>query len=92
MQLHKVSTREFRNNISQYLSGKEPIAVLKHGQIVGYYFPVLVEPDLQELESLKLAAKRLDDLLKSRGITEDELVEDFRKIRQQNRVEQNDDC
>ena len=34
-----------------------------------------------ELESLKIAAEKLDRLLAEKGITEDELVSEFRQLR-----------
>ena len=86
MKLQKVSPREFRNNISQYLSGKDPIAVLRHGQTIGYYFPANPDGDNIEIETLKLAAQSLDALLKSKRVTEDELVEEFQKMRQEDRA------
>jgi hypothetical protein len=85
MELEKVSTRDFRNNISKYLSGNHPVAILRHGQTIGYYFPAQIDQNKLEIETLKLAALRLDNLLQAKGITEDELVEDFQNIRQQER-------
>jgi hypothetical protein len=42
-----------------------------------------VEPEKAELEVLKSAAAKLDALLEEKGISEDELVEEFRQLRQQ---------
>ena len=36
-----------------------------------------------ELKSLKVAAEKLDWLLAEKGITEEELVEEFRQLRQE---------
>ena len=83
--LQKVGIREFRNQMAKYLNTTEPIAVTRHGQTVGYFFPTHQEPSKVELEKLKLAAAKLDALLAEQGIQEDELVEEFRQFRQQNR-------
>ena len=36
-----------------------------------------------QIESLKIAAEKLDRLLIDKGITEDELVEEFRQLQQE---------
>ena len=36
-----------------------------------------------ELKSLKIAAEKLDRLLADKGVTEDELVKEFRQLRQE---------
>ena len=83
MVLHKIGIREFRNNLSKSLKGTTPVAVMRHGQTVGYFLPAHVEPEQAELEALKLAAAKLDALLEEKGISEDMLVEEFRQLRQQ---------
>jgi hypothetical protein len=61
--LRKIGIREFRNNLAKYLNGTTPIAVMRHGQTVGYFFPTHQEPNKAELEALKSAAAKLDALL-----------------------------
>jgi antitoxin (DNA-binding transcriptional repressor) of toxin-antitoxin stability system len=80
--LQKIGIREFRNNLAKYLSANEPVAVMRHGQTVGYFLPTHKKPEQAELESLKMAAAKLDELMASSGITEDELIEEFRQLRQ----------
>ena len=80
--LEKIGIREFRNNLAKYLSATEPVAVMRHGQTVGYFLPTQKKPEQAELESLMRAAEKLDRLLVDSGITEDELVEEFRQLRQ----------
>ena len=79
--LEKIGIREFRNNLAKYISATEPIAVMRHGQTVGYFLPTHKKPEQAELESLMQAAEKLDRLLAEKGITEDELVEEFRQLR-----------
>ena len=81
--LRKIGMREFRNNLAKYLNGTSPIAVMRHGQTVGYFLPAHQEPEKAELEALKSAAAKLDALLQEKGISEDELVDEFRQLRQQ---------
>ena len=80
--LQKIGVREFRNNLAKYLNATSPIAVMRHGQTVGYFFPAHQEPEKAELEALKSAAAKLDALLQEKGISEDELVNEFRQLRQ----------
>ena len=58
----KVSIVELRANLADYLKGKEPIAIVRYGQTIGYYVPATVDEEA-ERESLKQAVSRLDGLL-----------------------------
>ena len=79
--LEKIGMREFRSNLAKYISATEPVAIMRHGQTVGYFFPTQKKPEQAELESLMRAAEKLDRLLASKGITEDELVEEWGQLR-----------
>lgn len=81
MDLEKINMREFRNNIAKYLSTKNLVAVTRHGQIIGYFVPTKADEIDLEFENLKVLANRLNNLLKEKGISEDDLVEDFKKLR-----------
>ena len=81
--LQKIGIREFRNNLAKYINATSPIAVMRHGPTVGYFLPTHIEPEKAELEALKSAAAKLDALLEEREISEDELVDEFRQLRQQ---------
>lgn len=80
--LERIGMREFKNNLAKYLSANSPVAVMRHGQTVGYFIPTHKAPRQAELESLELAASKLDKLLSSHGISEDELVAEFRQLRE----------
>ena len=77
----KVGMREFRAHLPQYLLTATPVAVTRHGETVGYYLPTHHHSEKQELDSLKRAAKKLETLLLSQGVTEDELLAEFRALR-----------
>lgn len=83
--LQKIGMREFRDNLAKYLNAADPIAVMRHGQTVGYFFPTPLEPALAEIEGLKRAAEKLDILLQENEISEDVLVHEFRQLREQER-------
>ncbi len=79
--LQKIGIRDFRDNLAKYLSSSAPVAILRHGQTVGYFVPTQLQPAQSEQESLKRAAAALDALLLEHGIDEDTLLAEFRQLR-----------
>ncbi len=81
MEATKVGMREFREQLARYLESDAPIAVTKHGRTVGLYIPLRHEPAEQDLAALRHAGQRLDEWLREQGVTEDELVAEFKTRR-----------
>ena len=81
--LTRVGVREFREDLAEYLDSPTPVAITRHGQTVGYYIPARSSEDEQELLALKRAVERLAALLAEHGISEDEVVREFRARRSQ---------
>ena len=79
--MKKIGLREFESDLEKYISVNEPVAVMHHGQTVGYFLPTYKKSE--PIEFLKIAAEKLDRLLIDKGITEDELVEEFRQLQQE---------
>ena len=79
--LSKVSIREFRSHLAQYAGASSPIVVTRHGETVGYYIPARPSPDKAEIDALKEAASRLDALLAQAGVSEEDMLAEFRKLR-----------
>ena len=79
--LTHVGVREFREALAEYLDAASPVAITRHGQTVGYYVPACGKADEQELATLRQAVSQLESLLAERGITEDEVVREFRTRR-----------
>ncbi|MBK9168921.1 MAG: prevent-host-death protein [Bryobacterales bacterium] len=78
----RVGIREFREKLATYvLESDAPVAITRHGDTVGYFIPARRNRSDEERAALKEAAERLDALLASKGITEDELVADFKRWR-----------
>lgn len=86
MEATKVGVREFRENLSSYLESKKPIHVTRHGATIGVYVPT-PRPDVKkaDLEALRVAGEKVDEMLRAAGVTEDELVEDFKRLRKSSR-------
>jgi PHD/YefM family antitoxin component YafN of YafNO toxin-antitoxin module len=78
----KVGIREFREKLATYLLESDAhIAITRHGDTVGYYIPTRRKRSETDRAALKEAAARLDAILAAKGITEDELVADFKRWR-----------
>ncbi len=82
-QLKHVGIREFRETLAQCLDSPSPVAITRHGQTVGYYIPTRSQVNEQELLSLRRAIEELEALLVDHGISEDEVVREFRSHRLQ---------
>ncbi|MBV9033458.1 MAG: prevent-host-death protein [Acidobacteriaceae bacterium] len=81
MEPTKVGVREFRDKLAYFLEAKTPVAITRHGETVGLYIPTRRRASNRDLTALKAAAAKLDAMLEEAGISEDELVEDFKRLR-----------
>ncbi len=85
IQTTRVGIREFRENLSSYLESKTPVAITRHGTTIGIYVPTKPKPSQADLEALRVAGEKMQELIASAGTTEDELLEDFKKARHRRR-------
>ncbi|MGB6688143.1 MAG: prevent-host-death protein [Terracidiphilus sp.] len=82
----KVGIREFRDKLSSYLLQSEsPVAITRHGDTIGFYIPARRKRTQEEKQALREAAARVQTMMAERGITEDEIVEDFKRFRAERR-------
>jgi hypothetical protein len=82
METVKVGVREFRENLAGYLESGAPLAIMRHGETLGFYIPVQKRSRKAALEGMRAAAKDLDAMISSWGVAEDELMEEYKKLRQ----------
>ncbi len=76
--MKNVGVREFRDHASSYLSGEEPLAVRRHGRVLGFYLPVKHKSDAQELQAaLRELGESLAALRRETGLSEEDLVEEL---------------
>ncbi|MGA3213720.1 MAG: prevent-host-death protein [Terriglobales bacterium] len=76
----RVGIREFREKLATYLlEGDTPLAITRHGDTVGYYLPARRKRTATERAALKQAASRLHRALAAEGISEEEVVKDFKR-------------
>ena len=79
MEAVRVGIREFREKLASYLLESDvPVAITRHGDTVGYYIPARRKRADTERAALKEAASRLQQLLAAEGISEDEILADFK--------------
>jgi len=81
----KVGIREFRERLATFLEAGAPVAITRHGETIGFYIPTRRKPKNEDLTALRTAAAQLDAMIEAAGVTEDELVEDFKKARRSGR-------
>ena len=84
--IESVGIREFRANLHKYTTASNtPIAVTSHGRPVGYYIPAQPSPQKEDFEALKIAVSKLSSILEESGVTEDEIIEEFDRLRKQDK-------
>ncbi len=86
MQTTKVGICEFRENLSEYLESKTPVAITRHGATIGIYVPTKPKPSQADLDALRLAGEKMQELIAAAGTGEDELVADFKRLRRERRI------
>ncbi len=86
MQTTKVGIREFRENLADYLESKTPVAITRHGATIGIYVPTKPKPSQADLEALRVAGEKMQELIAAAGTSEDEILSDFKKLRRVRRV------
>lgn len=84
-EMETVGIREFREKLAEYLESSAPVAITRHGETIGFYLPVRRKRTEAEWAEFDRAAARLDKMLAARGVTEEELVEEFKRLRRQKR-------
>jgi len=82
METIRVGIREFRERLASYLlESDKPLAITRHGDTVGYYLPARRKRSEAERSALRQAAARLQEMLAAEGLTEDEMIADFKRWR-----------
>jgi len=82
MQTLKVGIREFREKLASYLLESDaPVAITRHGDTIGYYIPARRKRTEMERAALEEAASRLQQMLADKGMSEEEVVADFKRWR-----------
>ncbi|HEU4743525.1 MAG TPA: hypothetical protein VFS50_18195 [Meiothermus sp.] len=80
--IRQVGVREFREELAAFLNNPEPVAVTRHGRTIGYFIPA---PDPErakaDLQTFLKSASRVEALLSELGVTEEEILDEFKQRR-----------
>jgi PHD/YefM family antitoxin component YafN of YafNO toxin-antitoxin module len=86
MATQSVGIREFRDKLATYLLESDgPLAITRHGDTIGYYLPTKRKRTEAEKKALEEAGERMQEMMKAAGVTEDEIIEDFQRLRKEGR-------
>ena len=77
-----VAIRQFWSKLATcVLEGDSPIAITRHGDTVGYFIPVRRKRTEAERQALTAAVAQLGQMLQKQGVTEEDLIADFKRLR-----------
>lgn len=86
METARVGIKKFRSKLAQYLLENDtPIAITRHGETIGFFIPAKSKRHEAERLAFQETAPRFDRLLEESGVTEEDLVADFKAWRVQKR-------
>ncbi|MGD0732522.1 MAG: prevent-host-death protein [Terracidiphilus sp.] len=86
METQRVGIREFRDKLASYLlESDKALAITRHGDTIGYYLPARRKRSEAEKEALRQAGERMQRMMEASGVTEDEIIEDFKQWRKEGR-------
>jgi hypothetical protein len=79
MFMRHVGIREFRDKATGLLRGPEPLAVERHGKVIGFYIPVEEQKagNEQFREALARLERTVEEVIEKTGMTEEELAAAF---------------
>jgi hypothetical protein len=73
--MEHIGVRDFRDRATHYLHLGKPIAIERHGEVVGYYLPVK-KRDPEDLQRrLAILEEVVERVLSDTGLSEDELAQ-----------------
>jgi PHD/YefM family antitoxin component YafN of YafNO toxin-antitoxin module len=86
MEAIRVGIREFRDKLANYLLESDaPVTITRHGDTVGYYIPARRKRSESERDALRQMAAQMQGMLTAGGITEEEVLQDYKSWRIGNR-------
>ncbi len=86
MSTQSVGIREFRDKLATYLlTADKPLAITRHGDTIGYYLPRKRKVTEAEWKALDEAHARLQAEMDAAGVTEDDIVKEFERLRKRER-------
>ncbi|MDP2166731.1 MAG: hypothetical protein Q8J64_00175 [Thermodesulfovibrionales bacterium] len=82
-----LSIKEFRDKATKALRSKEPLLIMRRGEVAGIYFPVPLGEAPVELKRdvFRSLTEAIKKGLSKRGVREKEILEDFEGFRKARR-------
>ena len=82
-----ISVKEFRDKATSALKSKEPLIIMRRGEVAGIFFPVPLNtvPFEFRKDLFVTLTESIKKALEKKGITEEEILEDFEKFRKTRR-------
>ncbi|WP_312283635.1 hypothetical protein [Candidatus Igneacidithiobacillus taiwanensis] len=78
----KVGIREFRARLPHFLlDAGRPVAITRHGETIGYFIPYREKRCPEDSGKLLAAGEQMERFLAGKGISEDDILEEFRHLR-----------
>lgn len=71
--MKNIGVREFRDHATRYLAGPEPVAVNRHGKVIGFYIPLRRDED-EVRHAVAQLGKAVERVIDETGISEDQLA------------------
>jgi len=72
--LEHVGVREFRDRATYYLKRGKPLAIERHGEVIGYFLPVRRKDPEEIRQRLEAFEQALERFLEGAGLSEEELA------------------
>ena len=82
-----LSVKEFRDSATKALKSKEPLIIMRRGEVAGIFFPAPLESIPFEFKNDIFIAltDSIKKKLNERGVKEEEVIEDFERHRKTRR-------
>ena len=82
-----MSVKEFRDSATKALKSKEPLIIMRRGEVAGIFFPTPLESVPFELKKDLFVSltESIKKKLKAQGVKEEEILEDFEKYKKSRR-------
>lgn len=71
--MKNVGVREFRDHATKYLAGPDPVAVNRHGRVIGFYLPLKRDED-EVRRAIARLGQAVEQVLDETGMSEQELA------------------
>jgi antitoxin (DNA-binding transcriptional repressor) of toxin-antitoxin stability system len=71
--MKNIGVREFRDHTTRYLAAPEPVAIHRHGKVIGFYTP-LRRDEGKVRDAIAQLGKAVERVIDETGISEDELA------------------